>query len=67
MGRWASDAFEIYTRLTREAAEYFTSVIGSTAFHDVERIQTESLDELFDLGSVPLPDFDLDEHDEDEL
>lgn len=55
MGRWASDAFEIYTRLTKEAAVRFTTVIGSTAFHDVERIQTETFDELSDLSEVPFP------------
>jgi len=62
MGRWASDVFEIYTRLTREAAARFTTLVGSTAFHDVERVQSEALDDLVDVGALPLPlDVDMDE------
>ena len=47
-GRWNSDIFEIYTRLTKEAAGRMTAVIGSTAFTDVERggFQTEELELL---------------------
>ena len=63
MGRWAGDVFEIYTRLSKQAPVHFTSVIGSTAFHDLERIQSESLDDLADLTEVPLPSVDLDEDD----
>jgi len=66
MGRWSSDTFEIYTRMTREAASRFTTLVGSTPFHDIERIQTEALDDLVDVGSmVPLPDLDLDEDEDD--
>ena len=36
-GRWSSDIFEIYTRLTQQAAANMTGVIGSTAFNDLER------------------------------
>ena len=36
-GRWNSDLWEIYTRISREAAADVTSVIGSTPFHDLER------------------------------
>ena len=36
-GRWSSDIFEIYTRLTQQAAAHMTGVIGSTAFNDLER------------------------------
>ena len=37
MGRWRSDIYEIYTRLTEQAAGRMTSVIGSTTFNDLER------------------------------
>ena len=37
MGRWNSDIFEVYTRLTQQAAARMTGVIGSTAFDDLER------------------------------
>ena len=36
-GRWNSDIFEIYTRVTRQAAARMTRVIGSTPFEDLER------------------------------
>ena len=36
-GRWASDVYEIYCRLSKEAASRMASVIGSTAFEDLER------------------------------
>ena len=40
--------------------------MGSTPFHDIERIQTEALDDLVDVGAmVPLPDLDLDEDEDD--
>lgn len=38
-GRWNSDIFEIYCRLTRETAGRMTRTIGSTAFQDTEREQ----------------------------
>ena len=37
MGRRNSDIYEIYTRPTQQAAAKMTGVIGSTAFHDMER------------------------------
>ena len=55
MGRWASDVFEVYTRMTKEVAARFTTLVGSTAFEDVERIKTEALDELASLQGVPMP------------
>jgi len=47
-GRWNSDIFEIYTRLTHQAAARMTRVIGSTAFDDLERgeFHTEELELL---------------------
>ena len=60
MGRWNSEIFEIYTRLTQQAAAQMTSVIGSTAFHDMERgaFHTEEL-ELLPSELDVLPEFDL--------
>ena len=36
-GRWSSDVYEIYVRLSRQAASRLGRVIGSTAFNDLER------------------------------
>ena len=36
-GRWSSDVYMLYTRLTREAAGLMSTTIGSTPFHDLER------------------------------
>ena len=36
-GRWASDVYQIYTRLSMEAAAGMAVVIGSTPFHEAER------------------------------
>ena len=36
-GRWNSDLWEIYARVSREAASRVTTAIGSTPFHDLER------------------------------
>ena len=49
-GRWASDVFEIYTRLSMEAAAGMACVIGSTPFQDVE--QGEFVSE--ELEALPL-------------
>ena len=58
MGRWSSEVYEIYTRLTREAAARVSSTIASTTFHDMEReYQTDALDENAD---IPMYDLDLD-------
>ena len=59
MGRWNSDIFEIYTRLTQQAAARMTGVIGSTAFDDLERgaFHTEEL-ELLPSEMDVAPEFD---------
>jgi hypothetical protein len=66
LGRWDSDVYEIYTRLSKEAAGRFTVAVGSTSFVDLERgFQTEALDEL-----APVPELGLDvdmDDDEDEV
>ena len=36
-GRWSSDCWELYARLSKEAALNVTTLIGSTAFEDAER------------------------------
>ena len=62
MGRWNSDIYEIYTRLTKQAAAKMTGVIGSTAFHDMERgeFHTEEL-ELLPSEMDVSPEFDGDD------
>ena len=46
-GRWSSDVWELYARLSREAAANMTSLIGSTAFNDLERgFHSEELEML---------------------
>ena len=44
-GRWASDVYEIYCRLSKQAAARLSSTIGSTAFDDLE--SGEFVDEEF--------------------
>ena len=36
-GRWSSDCWELYARLSKEAALNVTALIGSTPFEDSER------------------------------
>ena len=49
MGRWASDCYEIYLRLTRQSAAHMSVVVGSTSFTDTERgFATEDLEPLLD-------------------
>ena len=36
-GRWCSEIYRIYCRVSRQAAAALGGVIGSTAFEDVER------------------------------
>ena len=59
MGRWSSEVYEIYTRMSKEAAARVSSTIASTPFHDMERggFQTDALDESAD---IPMYDLDLD-------
>ena len=57
MGRWSSEVYQIYMRLSREAATRVSCVVASTAFHDMERgFQTDGLDEAAD---IPAMDVDL--------
>ena len=48
LGRWSSDVAELYTRMTQQAAGRFSTVVGSTAFDDLERhtFRTEELEVL---------------------
>ena len=47
LGRWDSDVYEVYTRLTRQAAVLAASAIGSTPFDDTHAsILTEEFDEI---------------------
>ena len=67
MGRWSSEVYEIYMRLTREtAAARMSTTIASTAFHDLEQnyFQTDALDECVE---IPAYDVDDDGTDEDEV
>jgi len=65
-GRWKSDVWMTYARLTRQSALRVSSVIGSTWFDDVERgeFSSEELElvdsELQALGDV---DFGVDDGD----
>ena len=36
-GRWSSDVYMLYARASRQAVRGISSVIGSTAFEDLER------------------------------
>ena len=60
MGRWSSDVYEIYTRMSREAATRCGLVVGSTQFYDLESggFTSEELEIL--PGEVHLGDADLD-------
>jgi hypothetical protein len=60
-GRWNSDLWEIYARISREAAANMTSVIGSTPFHDLERgFHADELELLPDEMAVQ-PEFEDEE------
>jgi hypothetical protein len=66
MGRWASDVYEIYTRLSREAVVRVGVQVGSTAFNDIERgFRTEDLEVL--AQECTITDEDLDVPDEEDL
>ena len=58
MGRWSSDVYELYVRMTKQAAAGFAVKIGSTEFDDVER-RAFTTEELVLPGEFG--DFDLDE------
>jgi hypothetical protein len=58
MGRWDSEVYKVYTKLTRELAAGLSVVVGSTSFHDVESgFTTEALDDFIGL-SMPGDDDD---------
>ena len=60
-GRWASDVFEIYTRLSMEAAAGMACVVGSTPFQDVEQGEFVSEElEALPMETAALLDVDLD-------
>ena len=54
-GRWNSDLWEIYARISREAAARVTSLIGSTPFTDIERgFHSDELEMLpEEMGELP--------------
>ena len=52
LGRWSSDIYEIYCRLSLEAAAGMGAVIGSTPFEDVE--QGEFVTEELEATSLEL-------------
>jgi hypothetical protein len=53
-GRWSSDIYELYCRLSRESAAHVSVVIGSTPFADLER-GVEFCDEELMLTTEELP------------
>ena len=65
MGRWSSDVYMIYCRMSRQSAMRVGTVIGSTTFEDLERggFTTEELEVL----PFEHADLDLDLADEDEM
>ena len=52
LGRWSSDIYEIYCRLSLEAAAGMGALIGSTPFEDVE--QGEFVSEDLEATSLEL-------------
>jgi hypothetical protein len=62
-GRWSSDVWEIYARLTKQAALNVSAVIGSTAFDDSERgaFVCEELElTRAELAALPSVEMDVD-------
>ena len=58
-GRWNSDIWEIYARISREATANVTSLIGSTPFHDLERgFHADELEMLPDELAEIVPEFE---------
>jgi hypothetical protein len=51
-GRWASDVYLLYTRASHEAVRNLSRIIGSTAYHDLER--GEFLDEELTITSADI-------------
>ena len=48
LGRWSSDVAELYMQMTQQSAGDFSTIVGSTAFDDIERhtFKTEELEIL---------------------
>ena len=67
LGRWSSDVYEIYCRLSLEAAAGLSAVVGSTPFQDVEQGEfvTEEL-EATSLERAAMKHVDLDPETDDE-
>ena len=67
LGRWSSDVYEVYCRLSLEAAAGLSTIVGSTPFQDVEQGEfvTEEL-EATSLERVAMRDVDLDPETDDE-
>ena len=53
-GRWSSDIYQIYCRLSRESAAGVATVIGSTSFEDLER-GVQFVDEELMLTAAEMP------------
>jgi hypothetical protein len=53
-GRWSSDIYQIYCRLSRESAAGVATVIGSTPFEDLER-GVQFVDEELMLTAAEMP------------
>ena len=68
LGRWSSDIYEIYCRLSLEAAAGMGALIGSTPFEDVEQGEfvTEELEATsFELAAMRHVDLDPESEEED--
>jgi ABC-type Co2+ transport system permease subunit len=53
-GRWSSDVYAIYCRLSRQSAAGVATLVGSTPFEDVER-GVQFVDEELMLTSMEMP------------
>ena len=54
MGRWSSDVYLIYCRISRQSAAGLAQVVGSTTFRDLER-GVRFLDEELTIGAAMMP------------
>ena len=53
-GRWSSDVYRIYCRVSRQSAAGVATLIGSTAFEDLER-GAQFVDEELVLAAAEMP------------
>ena len=62
LGRWSSDCYQLYVRMTRQAASSVGVAIGSTSFDDIER-RAYTSEELVLPSEFTYPaiDFDIDD------